>query len=42
MGEVIANTEIPREKGWIYYTGTNSKGNLTLCRAKMGRKKKNK
>ena len=42
MGEVIAETEIPREAGWIYYTATDKKGNITICKAKMvhGKKKK--
>jgi len=40
MGEVIATTEIPREKGFVYYTATDEKGNITICRAKAGRKKK--
>jgi hypothetical protein len=43
MGELIIETDIPREKGWLYYTGTDKKGNLTVCKAKMargGRKKK--
>ena len=42
MGEQIAETDIPREKGFVYYTSTDKKGNLTICRAKMGRKKKEK
>lgn len=33
-------TEIKREKGFIYYTATDSKGNLTIGKAKAGRKKK--
>lgn len=40
MGELIATTEIKREKGFIYYTGTDEKGNLTINRSKAGRKKK--
>jgi len=42
MGEIIATTEIKREKGFLYYTGTNNKGNITICKAIMarGRKKK--
>ena len=42
MGEVILETTIPRETGWLYYTATDKKGNLTVCKAKMGggRKKK--
>ena len=40
MSEVIATTEIPREKGYLYFTGTDEKGNITICRNKAGRKKK--
>lgn len=43
MGEVLFETNIPREEGYLYYTGTNSKGFITICRAKMsrgGKKKK--
>jgi len=39
MGKVIAKTQIKREKGFLYYCGTDEKGNLTVCKAKMGRKK---
>lgn len=38
--EIIATTEIPREKGFIYYVGTDDKGNLTLVKTKAGRPKK--
>ena len=37
MGEEIAKTKIKREKGWLYYCGTDDEGNITLCKAKMGR-----
>ena len=37
MGEVILKTDIPREKGWLYYTATDEHGNLTVCRAAMAR-----
>lgn len=40
MSELIAKTEIKREKGFVYFTGTDENGNLTICRAKAGRKKK--
>jgi hypothetical protein len=42
MGEIIRNTDIKREQGYLYYTGTDKEGNLTICRAKQarGRKKK--
>lgn len=42
MGTVIVTTDIPREKGFLYYTGTDKKGNITICKAAMarGRKKK--
>jgi len=39
MGKIIAKTQIKREKGFLYYCGTDEKGNLTICKAKMGRKK---
>ena len=42
MGEVILKTEIPREKGFLYYTSTDSKGNLTVCKAVMSRGRKSK
>lgn len=38
--EIIATTEIPREAGYIYFTGTDDNGNLTIGRTKVGRKKK--
>ena len=40
MGEIIARTEIPREKGFIYYTGTDEDGMITIGKAKAGRKRK--
>lgn len=40
MSEVIAVTEIPREKGYIYPTGTDENGNLTILKCKAGRKAK--
>lgn len=40
MGEVIANTDIKKEKGFVYYVKPDEEGNLTICRAKAGRKKK--
>jgi len=38
--EILLKTVIPREKGFIYYCGTDANGNITICRAKGGRKKK--
>ena len=38
MSEIIANTELPRERGFVYFCGTDDKGNLTICKAKAGRK----
>lgn len=35
MGEEILRTEIKREKGWLYYCGTDENGNLVVCKAKM-------
>jgi len=40
MKEVLMTTQIPREKGYLYYAGTDENGNLTLCRAEMARGKK--
>ncbi len=40
MKETILTTSIPREKGFIYFTGTDSKGNVTLMRTISGKKKK--
>jgi len=41
MGKkIILKTEIPREKGMLYYTGTDKDGNLTLCSVEMSRGKK--
>jgi hypothetical protein len=40
MGEIIATTELPREKGFIYYVGTDDKGNLMIVKSKAGRKPK--
>lgn len=37
MGEIISKTKIKREKGWLYYTGTDKEGNLTICRVEMAR-----
>lgn len=42
MGEVLGVTEIKREQGYLYYTGTSDDGFVTVCRAKMGRGKKKK
>ncbi len=40
MGEIIAKTQIKRERGFIYYTATAEDGMITIGRAKAGRKKK--
>lgn len=42
MGETVLETNIKREKDMIYYCGTDSKGNILVCKSKMarGRKKK--
>ena len=44
MAEELAKTDIPREKGYLYFCGTDSDGNITVNRAEMarGRKKKEK
>ena len=38
--ELIATTEIIREKGWLYFCA-NEKGFICIKRKKAGRKKKN-
>lgn len=40
MSEVILKTSIKREKGFLYFCGTDDKGNLTIGKSKMGRKQK--
>ncbi len=42
MGKIIAKTEIKREKGFLYYCGTDDKGFLTICSAEMARGRKRK
>jgi len=37
MKETILTTEIPREKGYLYFVGTDEKGNIKVCRAEMAR-----
>lgn len=37
VSEVIANTDLKREKGFLYFVGTDDKGNLTIKRTKCGR-----
>ena len=37
MSEIIAETEIKREKGKLYFCGTDEKGNLTICSVVMKR-----
>ena len=41
--KIILTTEIKREKGFLYFCGTDKKGNLTIGEAEMnrgGKKKK--
>ncbi len=38
MKEVILKTDIKREKGFLYFTGTDDEGNLTLCKAPMAQR----
>ena len=42
MGKQILSTDIKRQLGMLYYCGTDSNGNISVCEAKMsrGRKKK--
>lgn len=42
MGKIILKTNLKREKGMLYYCGTDENGNLTLCEAPMARKGKSK
>ena len=39
MKKIIARTKIKRERGWLYFTGTDEEGNITLCKTEMRRKK---
>ncbi len=41
MEEIIKVTDIKREKGYIYFVGTNEEGNLIIKRTKAGRRKSN-
>jgi len=36
--KLIAKTKIKREKGFIYFTGTDELGNLTIMSATSGKK----
>lgn len=44
MSRIILKTEIKREKGMLYFCGTDNNGNLTINETAMarGRKKKSK
>ncbi len=35
MGERILTTDIPREEGYLYYCGTDKKGNIFIGKAAM-------
>jgi len=35
--EILLETSIPREKGYLYFVGTSKDGNLLLCKVKMAR-----
>jgi len=37
MSEIILKTDIPREKGYLYFCGTGKDGNLLVCKAVMAR-----
>ena len=39
MNKLIAKTKIKREKGWLYFTGTDEEGNISLWKAEMGKNK---
>ena len=36
--KIIANTKIKREKGFIYFTGTDELGNLTIMSSDRNKK----
>ena len=38
--KIILKTEIKREKGFLYFCGTDDKGNLTIGQSEMARGKK--
>ena len=40
MKKVIAKTKIKREKGYLYFTGTDDEGYLTIMRTEMAKRKK--
>ena len=40
MRELIATTDIKREKGFIYFIGTAEDGTLEIYKSKAGRPKK--
>lgn len=42
MGEIILETEIKREPGFLFYCGTNKKGNIVIGKSKMARGNKKK
>jgi hypothetical protein len=42
MNEIICTTDILREKGFIYFTGTDEKGNLTIMRSPTAPSKRKK
>jgi len=39
--EIIVTTDIPRERGFIYFVSTDEKGNICIGKTKAGRPKKN-
>ncbi len=39
-GKVILRTKISREKGKLYFCGTDSEGNITVCETMMARGKR--
>lgn len=42
MGKEILKTDIKREKGKLYYCGTDKNGNIIVCEAIMARGGKSK
>lgn len=38
--EIILKTDIPREKGYLYFCGTDEDGNICIGKSEMTRGKK--
>lgn len=38
MKELIANTEIKRDNNYLYFTGTDDNGNITIMRTERSKR----